>query len=239
MRTRFKHSVPLSEQELSSLWNTAVFTVDTNVLLDLYRYHEDTRDALLASLEKFAGRLWLSHQAAEEFFRNRHTVIASGQKGFDEALTSFTDFDKVITALRNNRVVPRATVDILQSSIRTGVDAARSAILDAKGKHPNYFDQDPVLDRILALFEGAVGPEPTAEEAKQLQTEATRRLQEKIPPGYRDGGKGDSRAHGDYCLWRQILSHAKEAASPMVLITSERKDDWWEKVEGRRLGLRR
>jgi hypothetical protein len=239
MRTRFKHSVPLSEEELSNLWNTATITVDTNVLLDLYRYHEETRDALLASLEKFAGRLWLSYQAADEFFRNRDHVIASGQKGFDEALSSLKAFDEAIATLRGKRVVPRATVDALQLNIRRDVDVARSAINDAKNKHPNYFDHDPVLGRILALFDGVVGPEPSAEARKQLHAEAARRIQEKIPPGYRDGAKADSHAHGDYFLWREILSHAKEKTSPMILVTSERKDDWWDKVEGRRLGLRR
>jgi hypothetical protein len=239
MRTRFRHYVPLSDQELSALWNTAIITVDTNVLLDLYRYHEETRDALLASLARFTGRLWLSHQAAEEFFHNRHVVIAAGQKGFDEALGTLADFDKAIATLRGNRVVPRAAVDALQSNVRDGVEAARGAINNAKNNHPNYFEQDPVLERILSLFDGGVGPEPSAEEMKQLHAEAARRLQEKIPPGYRDSAKGDSRAYGDYCLWRQILAHAKEKASPMLLVTSERKDDWWEKIEGRRLGLRR
>lgn len=239
MRTRFMHRVPLSESEVSHLWNTAIFTVDTNVLLDLYRYHAETRDTLLASLARFKGRLWLSSQAAEEFFNNRHPVIASGQKGFDDALNLLPDFEKPIGALRGNRVVPRATVEQLQSSIRTSVETARIAINDAKTKHPNYFAHDPVLERILALFDGAVGPAPSPEELKLLEAEASRRLQEKIPPGYRDSAKGDDRAYGDYLLWRQILLYAKEKSSPLVLVTSERKDDWWEKFEGRRLGLRR
>lgn len=238
MRTRFKHSLPLSEYDLSNLWGKAILTADANVLLNLYRLH-DARDALLDSLGKFAGRLWLCHQAAEEFFRNRHNVIADGQKRFDKALSELKAFDDSIASIRGLRVVPRSTLETLQASIRPGVDAVRAAVTKAKSDQ-NYFDKDPVLERLLALFEGAVGPEPSAEEKKQFQDDAARRLEEKRPPGYCDKGKSEDRAYGDYYLWRQILTHAKEKAAPIILVTADLKEDWWEitKTE-RRLGLRR
>ncbi|WP_303875685.1 PIN-like domain-containing protein [Stutzerimonas kunmingensis] len=71
MKNQYGWHLPLPEEEIKKAWDNGVLTVDTNVLLDLYRYHENTRNSLLESIAAFDGRVWLSHQAATEFFRNR------------------------------------------------------------------------------------------------------------------------------------------------------------------------
>ena len=70
MKKEFSWYFPISEDEIDSIWKSGLLTVDANVLLDLYRYHESTRNSLINSLKEFKGRLWLSNQAAEEFIRN-------------------------------------------------------------------------------------------------------------------------------------------------------------------------
>ncbi|ADU67004.1 hypothetical protein Selin_2287 [Desulfurispirillum indicum S5] len=85
MKELFKWYFPLSDDEIRNIWKEGILTVDTNVLLDLYRYHEDTREALLAAINAFDGRAWISHQVAEEFFRNRNSVILSSNSAFNDA----------------------------------------------------------------------------------------------------------------------------------------------------------
>ena len=75
IKDKFKWAIPLTSQEIDDIWKKPILTVYTNVLLDLYRYHPKTRDSILQSIEIFKERLWLSHQAAIEFFRNRTAVI--------------------------------------------------------------------------------------------------------------------------------------------------------------------
>jgi predicted nucleic acid-binding protein len=45
--------------------------LDTNVLLNLYRSNERTRQDSLAVLTKLRDRLWVPHQVLTEFWRNR------------------------------------------------------------------------------------------------------------------------------------------------------------------------
>ncbi len=49
--------------------------LDTNVLVNLYRFTEQARDDLLGVLKQLDGRLWLPHQVLVEFWRNRDTVL--------------------------------------------------------------------------------------------------------------------------------------------------------------------
>ena len=42
--------------------------------------------------------------------------------------------------------------------------------------------------------------------------------------------------YGDLVLWFQTIDKAKESNQPILLITDDRKDDWWLKFEGRTIG---
>jgi hypothetical protein len=53
-----------------------------------------------------------------------------------------------------------------------------------------------------------------------------------------DEGKEGDRKYGDFLLWSQIMAHAKAQSVPLILVTSEQKEDWWEKPSGRTLGPR-
>ena len=48
---------------------------DANVLLNLYRYSEGTRDRLLSVMRALGERAWLPHQAADEFLSLRLEVM--------------------------------------------------------------------------------------------------------------------------------------------------------------------
>lgn len=121
MKDKFNWYFSPSKDEIDAIWDTGILTVDANVLLDLYRYHESTRNSLISNLKNFNGRLWLSSQAAEEFFRNRSKVIASSEKTFKQANE---DIDKLkgslestITQLKGNRIIPANVAESLQDKI--------------------------------------------------------------------------------------------------------------------------
>ena len=123
MRKQFGHLLPLSEAEIDTIWDEGTLTVDANVLLDLYRYHPETRDALIRALRTFKGRLWLSHQAAWEFVRNRARAAAAVGKelvdaeGDLNALESATK--KTTDDLRSRRPLPREAVSYTHLTLPT------------------------------------------------------------------------------------------------------------------------
>lgn len=232
---------PVSE-ELDAIWKNGILTVDTNVLLDLYRYHESTRDSLISSLEKFEGRKWLSYQACQEFFRNRTKVIISSNQTFKQAQDELEKLTKGLESaasqLKGNRIIPTNISDELRASISTVITKAQNGINEAKEKYPKYLQDDPVLNQLQFLFNGSVGNGFSQEEIIEINKIAEDRKLNKIPPGYMDDDKDNDRPYGDYYLWRQILDYAKSENSPIILVTSERKEDWWEKISGITTGPR-
>ncbi|MFG1320292.1 PIN domain-containing protein [Xanthobacter autotrophicus] len=241
MRKRFSWYLTATDQ-IDNVWNNGILTLDANVILDLYRYHDQTREILLKTIESWAGRIWLSNQAAEEFFRNRKRVIASSEKTFKEAISTIENTQKhivgVIESLRGNRIVPRAIIDKLGKAVASPLQEAVTEIEKSRDGHPNYLSDDPILDRLLKLFDGSTGaPWDAAQHAAYVEI-AEKRMKDQIPPGYKDGHKDGERPYGDFMLWQQTMDFAKEKAKPVILVTSERKEDWWEKHSNRRVGPR-
>ncbi len=240
MKEMFKWYFPITDEEIKDIWDKGLLTVDTNVLLDLYRYHQDTRLAILRSLEGFNGRAWISHQVAEEFFRNRNGVIVSSGRTFNDADRNISDIKKSIEdpiqKLKSNRIIPDALAEKLDESLLQALDLLAAEVDKARGLYPNYRDDDPILNSICDLFKDAVGSPFNDAELLEASKEAKRRKDNKIPPGFKDSAKDGDKPFGDYFLWRQILNHIKNEKRPLIFVTSEQKDDWWEKRSGQIIG---
>lgn len=226
--------------DYEAAWNEGILTVDANVILDLYRYNQSTREALLTALESFKGRLWISNQTANEFIKNRRLVITETRNDFDKAKKPLVDLEKALSAaiheIRSCRVIPRELSDSLDTKVREACKSIRDAIDQERDKAPDFEQEDEVVRRLEAALGDSIGKEP--DNLKELLEEAERRKDEKIPPGYMDDGKDGTGFAGDFLMWREILSYGKESGRSMILVTSETKEDWWEKKSGRTLNPR-
>lgn len=223
---------------IEDIWKNGLLTVDTNVLLHLYRYHQNTRDSLLSSLSKFKGRLWLSRQAAEEFFRNRTSVIISSAGEYEtargELKRNYEALTSTIGSLRT-RLVPDSEAAEAELNIKAEIEKLSEKITKAELERPDFLNADAVLDKLCELFDGVVGPAQSPSDIATLRKEGEQRQIEKIPPGYLDKGKDAGRGLGDFFLWKQVLIHAKSSQKPIILVTSDEKEDWWERHQGRTL----
>lgn len=242
MKKKFSWYFAASESELSEVWSKGILTVDANVLLDLYRYHESTRNALIQSLKEFQGRLWLSNQAAEEFFRNRANVIVSSEKSFkqaqDEVEKLKASLESTISQLKGNRIIPEIVADGLLEKIKPALNDALESIASSRSNYPKYLEEDSILHDLSEMFDGAVGSQFPADRIPELKKEAETRKNRKIPPGYMDSDKDLEMQCGDFFLWRQILEKSKNDGKSVIFVTSERKEDWWEKCSGKTIGPR-
>lgn len=84
MRDLFPGYYQPTKQEFDELWNECVFSFDTNVLLNIYRYSSTTRERLFDILEKLQERIWITHQVGYEFHKNRLTVISQQSSAYDK-----------------------------------------------------------------------------------------------------------------------------------------------------------
>lgn len=128
MKQAFSWYIKPTDEEIKKIWEEGTLTVDTNVLLDLYRYHEATRNSLLNSLSNFK-KIWLSHQVTEEFFRNRTKVIVSSKSIFDEATETVkkinTEFENAVAQLKGNRIIPSTVAEDLIGKISPIINDAK------------------------------------------------------------------------------------------------------------------
>ena len=65
---------------------------------------------------------------------------------------------------------------------------------------------------------------------------AAERYSLSIPPGYKDHEKTGLQKYADAIIWFEIIEEAKARHLPVVLVTNEQKEDWWEKAGNLPLG---
>lgn len=239
MRDRFPWYF-LETKDFDAAWDEGVLTTDANVLLDLYRYNKETREALLTALESFKGKFWISHQTSKEFVKNRRTVISDMANDFAKAQKPIADLEKEIQAatkaIRACRVIPKELCENLEKEALEACRKVSGGIDKERADAPDFEQKDEVIERLEDALEGSIGSQPD-DIANDLK-EAQRRKDNKVPPGYMDDDKDGWGFAGDYLMWKQILSHCSEIKSPMILVTSETKEDWWERKSGKTLNPR-
>ena len=236
MRKAVQEYLDLSEDEKQELWNHATFVFDTNVFLNLYRYTAKTRELLMAAFDSFSDRLWMPDHVACEFMKNRSNIIWESNNKY-EVLSN--EANKLVDSCRTQLNLDPADKDIaeMRSFLEQWIDAAkRKNIVVSK------YAEDKILEKLLDLFDGKVGPKLSDEEKKAIEQEGKNRYAAKIPPGYKDSEKkkGDdlNNTYGDLIVWKQILNYAKSAKTDIVLVTNDQKEDWWEILHSQTIGPR-
>jgi hypothetical protein len=218
--------------EFATLWSSAIIFVDANVLLNMYAYSETTREKLLSLLEALKERLRMPHQFALEYQRNRAKAIM-------EQVKNCADVEKQLRTLYEQQFEPKLKHPFLSNEMLADFNKIREALCTSRKALEGLFASDPYHDRITTLFDGKIGKAPTSEELQKLHEVAKERFDAQVPPGYADvKDKGEPDAYGDYIGWSQVLSLAKEAASPTILVTDDSKNDWWQIQSERTIGPR-
>lgn len=75
------------DKEDKNIWEESIIVIDTNVLLNLYRYTKETSDQILELLDKYKENLWMPHHVGLEYHYNRKSVILE-QRGSNEKVCS-------------------------------------------------------------------------------------------------------------------------------------------------------
>lgn len=245
MRSLFPGYYRPTADEFEELWRDGQVVFDTNVLLNLYRYGPSSRQAWFRVLHKIKERLWIPYQVAEEFQEARIGVIEDQKKRYDELRDLLGDIRKRV----DNSLAPLSRHPLLEPDRVTAILEPALAkveeyVAQAQEQHTEFADtsqlveSDPIRAELDKLLEDRIGPRGSSEDRAAKEKLAEERLQQQIPPGYRDAAKDGPRSLGDGILWLQVLDHAQESQRPVVLVTDDRKDDWWWTHQGRTLGPR-
>jgi len=238
MKSQFVGYFRPKDTELSELWANCIFAIDANVLLNLYRYSSATRAELEKALNSFKDRVYIPHQAAKEFLKNRLIVTAGQANEYSKAIGAINDLLSKLSSTDRHPFLPEGQMPEFEEY----AEKLTNVLKEQQDSLLENFSNDEILDYVDQLFDGKTGASYNKEELEKIEIEGEHRYEKDIPPGYKDGkkdGSGDPlRKYGDLILWKQVIDHAKTTKKPIILITDDKKEDWWLEQSGRTIGPR-
>ena len=215
-----------------AIWDNCVFTFDANVLLNLYRYSDPPVNHFFEILEKVGERIWLTYQSSYEYHKNRRNKI-------EEQLGVYRGLKDDIEGAKN-RLIPELSnkydkhpildIEKVVNEIENGFNKAIKSVGVYEKKHPDINKEDTIQKRITGLFDGKVGDDFPHMRKREVITEAELRYQIYKPPGYEDRKKPPPSKYGDLFFWFQVIEFSHRRKTDIVLVSDERKGDWWQKL---------
>lgn len=246
----FDGSTPQTDDDVDEAMQNALLSLDANVLLNFYRFSPNARDALAEVLRAAGDRVWVSHQAATEFWRNRLVAIDSRNSATEQLQDALDKQERAAFAATDawakQMAVPEEVKANVRAALREGYESARDQIESETGaSEPISYSttHDPVLVLLSGLLSENVGSALPDSEHTQAVAEGNRRAKEQEPPGYLDvkkveGAESRDGASGDYLVWLQSVKEAADRSLPLAIVTGDEKEDWWWKHRNSFLGPR-
>ncbi|SJM94625.1 PIN-like domain-containing protein [Crenothrix polyspora] len=227
-----------TQDEFTQLWDESIFAIDANVLLNLYRYSSDTREELEKALNEIKDKVFITHQAAKEFLKNRLNVTAGQADEYKKTISSINNVLATLSSSDRHPFLPDSELPKLKEYAGNLIFILekQQKLLLAK------LTDDEILDFVEKLFDGKTGRPFSNEKLIEIAKEGEERYQRETPPGYKDNKKDSLndpyRKYGDLIVWHQILEHAATHAKSVIFITDDKKDDWWLEQSGKTIAPR-
>ncbi|MDI9980055.1 PIN-like domain-containing protein [Rhodococcus sp. IEGM 1307] len=232
-----------------SILTAGTIALDANVLLDLYRLGADERQQILDVFAKggVRERLWLPYQAAFEYQKNRVKVATDHVKQYDDIREALAKSESSVLAevgMLRDKSVKAKLEKIVRESLPAAIEQVTDEIERLQSQNTISLEHsasdDEIREKIDALFidEGQIGQKPSEEDIADRMATVDQRYEDKVPPGYKDASKREGR-EGDLLVWYEILAYAEKSDRPLLYVTSDTKEDWYERVGGKTAGPRR
>ena len=239
MRNKLKEYIPLTDRERKEIWKKGVFVLDANVLLNMCRYSKQSSDELIAIIKKHKDNIWLPYQVGMEFFNNRLSVIESIRNGFNTLLNNVGNIENILIEglqFKNFKNETAHNIEELRKDFKKFGKREEAKIKKWQKEFENN-DKDAILEEILKLYENKIGNDYDESKLNDLYKEGERRQKENIPPGYADWNdkrkQSIRHACGDLIWWKQAIDYARDKKSDLIIVTDDKKEDWWYKVSGK------
>lgn len=245
MKNLFPEYYQLSDDKIKEIWDNGIFVFDTNVLLNLYRYSEKSRNDFLEVLTNYKDRLWIPYQVGLEYHSDRIGVVINSDNAYEQLGKKLRlEVDKLVNSIVSTyKRHPYINIDGISERINACTNEIIENLNKKKEEAPDYLKNDDILDNLTILFDGKVGADLNELDLNKLYKEGRERYANKIPPGYCDEkekkDKGDRHLYGDLILWKQTIEKASETKTDIILVTDDLKEDWWEITNGKTIGPRK
>ena len=257
MKEKFKSFYQLNNEELKAVWSNkdTIFIFDTNILLNLYQYSQETRDEFFKVLEAIEDRIWIPFHVGLEYQRRRLGIIKDEKSVFTKINKKLEDITRIVEKdfsdlnLKDRNLALFERKEKFKKDIHDLVKSFQEDVDTHDATQPSVRSEDEVRAKLDKLFLDKIGEEPSEEFLNKIYEEGENRYSRKIPPGYKDSNKEKSpeeatflfngieyqRKFGDLIIWKQIIFYSKnsDTLKNVVFITDDSKEDWWELIESR------
>lgn len=220
-----------------------IIVLDTNILLNVYRYSPQFSDFALNALKAVEGSVFLPRTVLLEYNKHRMQTFATMKNRITNASGN------AIQVVENASNKLSGMCDQLESLQIPEIDLLRNkvdeAIADLKTEVQDFFDErcglgltahswgntdllDSLVEEIVS--NGQVMMPVTQENIYFWCEEGQKRYKEETPPGFMDAKNKDGvRKYSDLILWKEILRFAKSKNKDVIFVTDDVKRDWWER----------
>lgn len=256
LKDSFKGFYNPAEDALKEAWNSdeTIFVFDTNVLLNLYGYAEQTRNDFFELLKSINEKVWIPYHVGLEYQRRRLEVIRDEKGIFNKISDNLDKIEKVFKgdfeqlALKRRFPKLHENTEKLSKEIHKSINAYKKSVSYWDEKQPCVRSHDSIREEINRLTEGKLGPAPESQEwLDRLYAEGENRYANKIPPGFKDKAKEKAddryffyddlkydRQYGDLILWQQLIDKASTGdIKNVIFVTDDSKEDWWFILDSR------
>lgn len=228
-----------TEKEIDKSWNEGTFIFDANALLNLYRYSTSTRNDFISALNKLKDRVFMPYQVGHEFHSNRTIVIETLNNSYNSLLNGIKElFEKSIKSHLNQfKRHPSIDIDSINKLLDEFIKKLAGELEKQKKNHPDFLVTDNVLENLTDIYKNKVGKQFSKDDLKKIFSEGKDRYEQQIPPGYKDlenkRKKGEQHIYGDLIIWKEIINYTIKEKKNVILVTDDRKEDWWTIDNGR------
>ncbi|PUB33673.1 hypothetical protein C8J95_103272 [Elizabethkingia sp. YR214] len=251
MKEKFKHYHLI--ENLENLYKNAIIVLDTNSILNIYRYNSDNRNKYLEILKKVSHRIFLTNQICNEFYKNRFLIIENRTTFKENIFEMISDNqNKLLNILDNftGNEKYNSSLSILKHEIelKENISNNLKKSLEKIKKSIDEFNQDldisyiqnndPILEEITSIVGNKLSDEFSNEDLDKIYKEGEERYSKEIPPGYKDKDKPDNNKYNDLIIWKEIIALSKSQGKDILFISDDRKEDWAIKFKGKDFGPR-
>ena len=258
MKDGFKGFYTPDSNALRDIWSSheTIFVFDTNVYLNIYSYAEKTKEDLFSIFNVIKDNIWVPNHVALEYQMSRLGVMDRERENFTKITNAFNKFNNsingdIIQGLGMEKKLPElcGSLRCFLAEFNKLCDSFISGVFEEqRGLKPDVRSGDEIRRKLDSILSGKIGGPFTQEELDAIYSEGDFRFSNKIPPGFRDAVKGDlsdysylnvnyKKKFGDLIIWKQIIRHAsKEEIKNVILITDDKKNDWWYGVGDKIIG---
>ncbi|GEM_PF-1200400 len=235
----------ISKDAFKSLYSSdPVYIFDTNIYLNLLRYSRKSSQELLLIYKLIQGNIWVPSQVKHEFQNNLSIV---GNQRISNAKKAVTDIKNAINSCSS--AITKQMQFFIKYKFTQSQEISSKSISDLeilkkslerygesciKQENDGFMDKQEVEDFFRLVCNNNEMDDLSPSTLFEIYKDGDIRYRYKIPPGYMDDPRNNSKStkdgvdiFGDLVLWYEIISFGKNKGKPIVFVTADTKEDWF------------